>query len=110
MKKFFIIAATVAALAIPTLAMAAPAPGGGTLTCNVSLPAGSIASNVTVPAGTACTMDGNTTIQGNVTVAGQLKAFGGTFQKNVNVVQGGQFQGINYGVTILGNLSFVNPA
>jgi hypothetical protein len=42
-------------------------------------------------------------------VEGSLVAFGGTFDASVSVF-GGSFQGVNNGVTILGNLSFLNPA
>ena len=85
-----------------------PAPTG-TTTCTGDLPSGSvITTNLNVPAGATCRLFGNE-VKGNVSVQGSLVAFGATFDRNVSVT-GGSFMGQNWGVTIKGNLSFVDPA
>ena len=81
----------------------------GTTTCAGDIPSGSvITTNLNVPAGATCRLSGNE-VKGNVTVQGSLVAFGATFDRNVSVT-GGSFAGENWGVTIKGNLSFVDPA
>jgi hypothetical protein len=68
-----------------------------------------ISTNVNVPAGATCKLSGSD-VKGNVSVQGTLVTFGTTtFEKNVSVT-GGSFAAANWGVTIDGNLSFVNPA
>jgi len=99
-----VLAATSAIVAGSALA------GGGSVTCTDNNMAGkTINSNVTVPAGANCDLSWST-VNGNVSVAGKLTTFGIThFTKNVSVV-GGSFAAANWGVTIDGNLSFLNPA
>jgi hypothetical protein len=81
----------------------------GTTTCTGDLPSPSvITTNLNVPAGATCRLFGNE-VKGNVTVQGSLVAFGATFDRNVSVT-GGSFAGENWGVTVKGNLSFVDPA
>ena len=81
----------------------------GTTMCPGDLPSGSVVTtNLNVPAGATCRLFGNE-VKGNVTVQGSLVAFGATFDRNVSVT-GGSFAGENWGVTIKGNLSFVDPA
>ena len=78
-------------------------------TCTGDLPSGSvITTNLNVPAGASCRLFGNE-VKGNVSVQGSLVAFGATFDRNVSVT-GGSFAGENWGVTVKGNLSFVDPA
>ena len=81
----------------------------GTTTCTSDgLSPSVITTNLNVPAGATCRLYGNE-VKGNVTVQGSLVAFGATFDRNVSVT-GGSFSGSNWGVTIKGNLSFVDPA
>jgi hypothetical protein len=91
-----------------TTCAAAGVPGvayDGTPTTDVF---GTVATNFTVPAGAPlCRVYGE--IKGNTSVAGTLKAFGGTFDGNVSV-NGGSFSADNSAVKINGNLSFVDPA
>jgi hypothetical protein len=107
-------AALAASLLGTTAASAATNPNAnsattGTTTCTSDgLSPSVITTNLNVPAGATCRLYGNE-VKGNVTVQGSLVAFGGTFDKNVSVT-GGSFAGENWGVTIKGNLSYVNPA
>jgi len=107
-------AALAASLLGTTAASAATNPNAnpaitGTTTCTGDLPSPSvIATNLNVPAGATCRLFGNE-VKGNVSVQGSLVAFGATFDRNVSVT-GGSFMGSNWGVTIKGNLSFVDPA
>jgi len=105
-------AALAASLLGTTAASAAANPNAattGTTTCTTDgLSPSVITTNLNVPAGATCTLYGNE-VKGNVSVQGSLVAFGGTFDKNVSVT-GGSFAGKNWGVTIKGNLSFVDPA
>ena len=81
----------------------------GTTTCTSDgLSPSVITTNLNVPAGATCRLYGNE-VKGNVSVQGSLVAFGATFDRNVSVT-GGSFAGANWGVTIKGNLSFVDPA
>ena len=92
-------------------AVAASAPAlaaTGTTSCTTDVTQSVITTNLTVPAGATCRLFG-TEVTGNVTVQGTLVAFGATFDKNVSVT-GGSFTGVNWGVTVKGNLSFVDPA
>ena len=108
MRKFVIVAASLAALAVPTVAIAAPGATANT-TCTGDMSGQTINTNVTVPARAMCNL-GWSDIKGNVSIAGTVVRFGKTtFEKNVSVV-GGSFAAANWGVTINGNLSFVNPA
>jgi hypothetical protein len=105
-------AALAASLLGTTAASAAANPNAGatgttTCTADSQLPS-VITTNLNVPAGATCTLSGNE-VKGNVSVQGSLTAFGATFDRNVSVT-GGSFSGVNYGVTIKGNLSFVDPA
>ena len=105
-------AALAASLLGTTAASAAANPnpaGTGMTTCTGDLPSGSvITTNLNVPAGASCRLFGNE-VKGNVSVQGSLVAFGATFDRNVSVT-GGSFAGENWGVTVKGNLSFVDPA
>ena len=107
-------AALAASLLGATAASAAANPNAnpattGTTTCTGDLPSPYvIATNLNVPAGATCRLFGNE-VKGNVSVQGSLVAFGATFDRNVSVT-GGSFAGENWGVTIKGNLSFVDPA
>ena len=81
----------------------------GTTTCTSDgLSPSVITTNLNVPAGASCRLFGNE-VKGNVSVQGSLVAFGATFDRNVSVT-GGSFAGENWGVTVKGNLSFVDPA
>jgi hypothetical protein len=106
MRRFIILAATaIAAQAVPSIASAAT----GNIDCtDGSLSGTTVNANVTVPAGATCSFWG--TINGNVTVNGTMLMSGGEVTGNVNVPQGGLFQGFNYGVTIDKNLTITNPA
>jgi hypothetical protein len=105
-----------AALALPAAANAATAHDsvqGGTWTVTTSntgstIYGDTINSNLDVPAGV--TFFTSSHVTGNLTVEGTLYAVGGTFDKNVNVNPGGMFQGMNWGVTIKGNLNILDPA
>ena len=105
-------AALAAALLGTTAASAAANPNAGTngtTTCTTDgLSPSVITTNLNVPAGATCRLYGNE-VKGNVSVQGTLVAFGATFDRNVSVT-GGSFSGVNNGVTIKGNLSFVDPA
>jgi hypothetical protein len=104
-----ILAAVVAAasLMVPAASMAAGATGS--TSCTGDMSGQTIATNVTVPSGARCDLSWSD-IKGNVSVAGSLVTFGKThFERNVSVV-GGSFAASNWGVTIDGNLSFLNPA
>jgi hypothetical protein len=106
-----------AALASPLAASAAPS---SSTTCNngywnqygnvtITNPLPSVVkTNLVVPTGAVCGLSGNE-VQGNVDVQGSLVAYGGVFDKNVSVT-GGLFKSVNEGVTINGNLSFLDPA
>ena len=108
MRKLIMSIAFLAMLAVPAVAMAAPAPGSTTC-MDGSLQGRTISTNVTVPAGATCNLSWSD-VKGNVTVNGSLVTYGTTeFEKNVSVV-GGSFAAANWGVTIDGNLSFLNPA
>jgi hypothetical protein len=118
-----ILAAVAAAvcLIVPAAAMAASGPTGSTTCAAVGVPGvtsdgipttdvyGTVATNFTVPAGAPLCRVMGAEIKGNTSVAGTLKAFGGTFDGNVSV-NGGSFSADNHPVTINGNLSFVDPA
>ena len=117
MKKLMIAATMAAALAVPSLASAAPV---SNTTCNNAtadydwaetnvLPA-KIVGNLTVPDGGLCRLHGNE-ITGNISVGkgATLHVFGMTADNNVSV-DGGSFVASNWGVTIGGNLSILNPA
>jgi hypothetical protein len=107
MRKLILAATAIGALAVPTAAMAAGTPG--TVNCiDGSLAGQTITANVTVPAGATCNYNG--TINGNLTVNGHMRMFGGEVTGNVQVNSGGQFEGINYPVTIDKNLTITNPA
>src|SRR5262249_35000198 len=96
-----------AAVAVPAVSLAAPAPGSTICTDN-SLAGQKVTTNVTVPAGARCDLSW-ADVQGNVAVSGDLVTFGQThFAKNVSVT-GGSFAAANWGVTIDGNLSITNP-
>jgi hypothetical protein len=105
-------AALAASLLGTTAASAAANPNAGTTgmtTCTTDgLGPSVITTNLNVPAGATCRLYGNE-VKGNVSVQGSLVAFGATFDRNVSVT-GGSFAGVNNGVTIKGNLSFVDPA
>jgi hypothetical protein len=107
-------AALAASLLGTTAASAAANPNAnpattGTTTCTTDgLSPSVITTNLNVPAGATCRLYGNE-VKGNVSVQGSLVAFGATFDRNVSVT-GGSFAGVNWGVTIKGNLSFVDPA
>src|SRR5262249_3521012 len=109
MKRLFVL---LAALAATSAALAGNAFAGGTgsVSCtDASLAGKTITSNVTVPASAPCDLSW-ADVQGNVTVNGSLVTFGIThFAKNVSVQPGGSFAAANWGVTIDGNLSFLNP-
>ena len=113
MKRLFALLAG-PVLAASVWAVAAPPAGAeatGTTTCTSSsnLAGKTISTNVNVPAGATCDLSWSD-VQGNVSVQGTLKTYGiTTFEKNVSVT-GGSFAAANWGVTINGNLSFVNPA
>jgi hypothetical protein len=97
-------AAALAVLAVPSMASAA-----GSTQCTGNMPGQTISTNVTVPAGSHCDLSWSD-VKGNVSVAGSLTTYGIThFEKNVSV-EGGSFAAANWGDTIDGNLSFVNPA
>jgi hypothetical protein len=66
------------------------------------------AGNLLVPAGKTCLLY-HSTVKGNVIVNGNLKAWGATFEKNVNV-DGGSLKVFNSGATFLGNVSITNSA
>jgi hypothetical protein len=100
-------AASASAAANPN-ANASPATTGMTTCTTDGLSPSVITTNLNVPAGATCRLYGNE-VKGNVTVQGTLAAFGATFDRNVSVT-GGSFGGSNWGVTIKGNLSFVDPA
>jgi hypothetical protein len=115
-SKYIAVAGTLAALTVPSVAMAS-APSGttcaaagtpghmydGTPTTDIT---GTVPSNLTVPAGAPiCRVFG--TINGNTSVGGTLLAFGGAFNGNVSVA--GTFQA-NTNVKVNGNLSFLDPA
>jgi hypothetical protein len=112
MKRLFallagpVLAASVWAVAAPPAGAAAT----GSTTCTSNDLAGkTISTNVNVPAGARCDLSWSD-VKGNVSVQGTLVTFGAThFEKNVSVT-GGSFAAANWGVTIDGNLSFVNPA
>jgi hypothetical protein len=118
MRKLLIAAIGIAAFVVPSSALgtvgsttcqAAGTSGStwdGTPTWDVS---GTVATNFTVPAGSRHCRVFGADIKGNTSVGGSLEAFGGTFEKNVGVV-GGSFGAVNHGVTIDGNLSFLDPA
>jgi hypothetical protein len=109
MRKLFMGIAVVAMFAVPSVAMAAPATGSTTCTDSSDLQGKVINSNVTVPAGATCNLSWSD-IKGNVAVNGSLVTYGQThFEKNVSI-NGGSFAAMNWGVTIDGNLSFLNPA
>jgi hypothetical protein len=122
MRKF-ILAATLAALAVPAIipAISSAAPVGSTTCAAAGVPgmtydgipttdvSGTVNSNLTVPAGAPLCRVFNATINGNTSVQGNIKVFGGTFNGNVSVT-GGSFATDNAAVKINGNLSFVNPA
>jgi hypothetical protein len=109
MRKLIMGIAVVAMFAVPAVAMAAPATGSTTCTDSSNLQGQTINSNVTIPAGATCNLSWSD-IKGNVTVNGRLVTYGIThFEKNISV-NGGSFAAANWGVTIDGNLSFLNPA
>jgi hypothetical protein len=109
MKRIIGLVAVVAALSMSAVAFASPAPGSTTCTDSSALQGKTITANLTVPAGATCNLSWSD-VKGNVTVNGSLITFGTTtFEKNVSVV-GGAFASVNWGVTINGNLSFLNPA
>jgi len=96
-------------LAFAGVATAANAPGSVSCSGN-SLAGTTIASNVNVPAGATCDLSWSD-VKGNVSVSGSLINYGATtFEKNVAVNPGGSFIASNWGVTISGNLSYLNPA
>jgi hypothetical protein len=102
------VVATLAALAVPSLASAA-AP----TTCTDNSLAGTTINNaVFVPAGATCDLSWANVATGyNVTVSGNLVTYGKThFGKNVIVNPGGSFAASNWGDTIDGNLSITDPA
>src|SRR5262249_21728977 len=78
-----------AAVSVPAVSLAAPAPGSTICTDN-SLAGQKVTTNVTVPAGARCDLSW-ADVQGNVAVSGDLVTFGQThFAKNVSVT-GGSF-------------------
>jgi hypothetical protein len=84
--------ATLAALAVPSLASAANT------------------SNIIVPAGTTMNLGGQD-VKGNVDIYGSVVNYGKTlFEKNVTVHPGGSFKAGNWPVTINGNLTITDPA
>ena len=105
-------AALAASLLGTTAASAAANPNAattGATTCAGDLSQTVIATNLNVPAGATCRLFANE-VKGNVTVQGSLYTFGAiTFDRNVSVT-GGEFKGSNWGVTVNGNLSFIDPA
>src|SRR5262249_10145707 len=114
MKRMFVVLAVLAAASGigATSALAAGSPGvttcGGTLASPGQIN-GTVEGNLKVPAGTWCSVGWPAVIKGNAIVNGHLKSFGGTFNQNVNV-DGGSFQAVNGGTTILNNLSITNSA
>jgi hypothetical protein len=102
-KRVIPVIVAAAALAIPAAASAA-----GNTVCDHNIGSVALNSNVTVPAGTTCSLSGS--INGNVTVNGELKMFGGHVTGNVTVNRGGSFSGINWPVTIDKNLTITDPA
>jgi hypothetical protein len=111
MKRISLIAALLGATIFAFAGSAIAAPGAtGNVNCTDNSLAGKVInSNVTVPAGATCDLSWSD-IKGNVSIAGTLTTYGmTTFEKNVSVV-GGSFGAANWGVTIDGNLSFLNPA
>jgi hypothetical protein len=108
MKRLFVLLAALAALSTVVAANAFAA-GGGNTTCNSdwvnTVGWVKVSGNLDVPAGATCKFSGEVT--GNVTVEGDLRVFGSTFDKNV-IVNGGQFQSGNYGSWIHGNLNITN--
>jgi hypothetical protein len=111
MKRLFallagpVLAASVWAVAAPPAGAAAT----GSTTCTSKMQGVTIWTNVNVPAGATCDLSWSD-VKGNVSVQGTLVTYGTTtFEKNVSVT-GGSFAAANWGVTINGNLSFVNPA
>jgi hypothetical protein len=108
MKRIALVAAVLGTtiFAFAGTAVAAPTP----IPCTDNSMAGTtINKNIDVPAGKTCDLSW-ATINGNVTVEGALTTYGvTTFNGNVTVT-GGSFAAANWGVTINGNLSFVNPS
>src|SRR5262245_51293622 len=105
MKRIALVAALLGAtiFALAGNAVAAPTP----IPCTSSMAGTVINKNIDVPAGTTCDLSW-ATINGNVTVEGALTTYGiTTFNGNVTV-NGGSFAAANWGVTINGNLSFLN--
>ena len=105
--KFILVAGALAALAVPSAAMAAN-PGGGSTKCQGVLTA--TVENLVVPAGATCSLWGAQTIKGNVTVeaGATLESYQRTtFDGNVTV-NGGNFKVLNRPVTIKKNLTITN--
>lgn len=107
MKRLILTLGALVALAVPSIALAAPPPPtpisghleGAVLT----------AGNYVVPTGQTAYL-GWADVKGNLVINGSVINYGmTTFEKNVSVV-GGQFKAGNWGVTIDGNMSFLNPA
>jgi hypothetical protein len=68
-----------------------------------------IKGNIDIPAGSSVFIGAGTEITGNVTVEGNLKAAGVTFEKNV-YVEGGSLTVINQGINVKHNLEIVGSA
>jgi hypothetical protein len=104
MRKLILAATMVAALAVPTVAMAAN-PGGGSTQCKGDIGPTVITNNLNVPDGATCRLFG-TEVQGNISVGAgaTLHTFGFTADNNVTV-SGGYFVDNNWGFTIKHNLT-----
>jgi hypothetical protein len=110
MKRITIVAAVFGAALLALAGVATAAPNAGVICTDNSLAGQTVMTNVTVPANSTCDLSW-ADVHGNVTVNGSLVTYGIThFGGNVQVNQGGSFAASNWGVTIDGNLSFLNPA
>jgi hypothetical protein len=100
-----------AALALP-LAAHASSPVSNSkvteVTSTTTLPA-TVKGNIDIPAGQSVFIGSGTQITGNVTVEGNLKAAGVTFDKNV-YVEGGSLTVINQGIHVKHNLEIAGSA
>jgi hypothetical protein len=109
MRKFIVAATAIAALAVPAIAPAVSSAAGSVTTCDHDMSGQTVpGGTIDVPKGTICNLT-NANISANLTVEGELVSFGGVFPKNVTVNEGGQFEAMNNGVEIDGNLSITNP-
>jgi hypothetical protein len=98
-----------AALAIPMAAHASSPVTNSKITTVTTDLSGIVKGNIDIPKGAVVFAGAGTEVTGNVTVEGNLKVAGTTFDKNV-YVDGGSLTVINQGINVKHNLEIVGSA